>query len=178
MPLILSGSAGLSGNVGNVTKDMMPAGSVLQVIQALKQDYMSSTLTGWQDIPGLTASITPNSATNKVLVIAKVNGAGATATTHIQLRLLRNGVEVGSGNAEGSSTPCFAFLPTGDNADRMLNGSAHVLDAPNSASAVTYKVQYRNNNSSSTIYINRGNGLGTASYPLGSSEITLMEIKA
>jgi hypothetical protein len=178
MPLILSGSNGLSGNVGNVTKDMMPAGSVLQVVQALKQDNMSSTLTGWQDIPGLTASITPNAASNKVLVIAKVNGAGGTGATHIQLRLLRNGVEIGSGNADGSNTPCFAFLPTGDNGDRMLNGTAHVLDTPASTAAVTYKVQYRNNNSTSTIYINRGNGAGTPSYPLGASEITLMEIKA
>jgi hypothetical protein len=60
----------------------------------------------------------------------------------------------------------------------MLNGSAHVLDSPNSTAAVTYKVQYRNNNSTSTIYINRGVGLGTSGYPLGASEITLMEIKA
>ena len=50
---------------GTVT---MPTGSVLQVVQATTSTKASTTSTSYADT-GLTASITPSSSSNKVLVI-------------------------------------------------------------------------------------------------------------
>lgn len=161
-----------------VPTQMMGAGAVLQVLQAIKPDYGISTATGWNDIGGLSVTITPSSSTSKILVIARVSGCGQSATTHVQLRLLRGATEIGSGNPEGSNTPCFGFLPTGGSGDQMYNATAHILDSPSTTSPITYKVQFRNNNSTGTIYINRANSLGTPSYPLATSELTLLEIAA
>lgn len=154
------------------------AGAVLQVVQTVKKDVLSSTATGWTDIPSLSASITPTLSTSKILAIVNVNGGGQSATTHVQLRLLRDATEIGSGNADGTSTPCFGFLPTFASGDVLYNASTDVLDSPSTTSALTYKVQFRNNNSSGTIYINRSQSSNTAGCPLGASSITLLEIAA
>lgn len=164
--------------ISKITNKGMGAGAVLQVVQTLKQDSLSSTATGWTDIPSLSAAITPTSSSNKVLVRATVNGGGQIATTHLQLRLLRNGVEIGSGNPDGTNTPSLFFLPVMGSGDAQWNGFGEVLDSPASASAVTYKVQFRNSNSAGTIYINRTQSHNGVNCSLTSCQLTLQEIAA
>lgn len=178
MPLVISGSSGLSGNVGNVTKDMLPAGSVLQVVQAIKTDNMTSSATGWNDIPGLVASITPYSTTSKILARLVVNGGGQVSTTHLEIQLLRNNTPIGNGNADGTNMPSLFFLPVIMSGDGQWNGIGDVLDTPNSIAPVVYKAQFRNNNSSGIIYINRTPNHNGVNCALTSSQLTLMEIKA
>lgn len=164
--------------ISKITNKGLGAGTVLQVVQVVKKDVLSSTATGWTDIPSLSVSITPTSSTSKILAIVNVNGGGQSATTHVQVRLLRDATEIGSGNADGTSTPCFGFLPAFGSGDVMYNASTEVLDSPSTTSALTYKVQFRNNNSTGTIYINRSQSSNTAGCPLGASSITLLEIAA
>lgn len=178
MPLILSGSAGLSGNVGTTTKEMLPAGTVLQVVQSIKSDAFVSSLTGWNDIPGLVASITPISTTSKILARLVINGGGQVSTTHLQIQLLRNSTPIGNGDANGTNTPSMMFLPVIGSGDAQWNGAGEFLDSPNSAAAVTYKAQFRNNNSSGVIYINRTPTFTGVNCSVTSSQLTLMEIKA
>lgn len=72
MPLVLSGSSGLSGNVGTTTKDMLPAGTVLQVVQGTAGTPVTSNSTTYVPI-NLTASIVPFSASSQILVQVAFN---------------------------------------------------------------------------------------------------------
>lgn len=72
MPLILSGSAGLSGNVGTTTKEMLPAGSVLQVVQGIASTPVTSNSTTYVSL-NLSASLVPFSASSQILVQVSFN---------------------------------------------------------------------------------------------------------
>jgi hypothetical protein len=48
-------------------------GKVLQVVQTVKSDTFSSSSATFVDITGLSASITPSSASNKILVMVSLN---------------------------------------------------------------------------------------------------------
>ena len=51
-------------------------GKVLQVVQSVKTDTSSTTSTSAVDISGLSASITPSSASNKILILVQIGTAG------------------------------------------------------------------------------------------------------
>ena len=63
MALTYLKSRGLASGVG---------GKVLQVVSTTKSDtFSSSTINAFTDITGLSVSITPFSASNKILIIAR-----------------------------------------------------------------------------------------------------------
>lgn len=178
MPLILSGSAGLSGNVGTTTKEMLPAGSVLQVVQGVLADPLVYASNAWGDI-GLQASITPLNATSKILVRVTVQ-VGANGTSYDGgLALVRNNTHIALPNNYGSRNACF--MPLNQRAMSVYETatvSGEFLDSPNSLSAQTYKLQaYSNSNTQQ--FINRsGADDNTFADSRHISVITLMEIKA
>lgn len=59
-----------------ITKGSMPAGSALQVVQITKTDTFSTSSTTMTDITGLSVSITPSSASNKILVFMNASVSG------------------------------------------------------------------------------------------------------
>jgi hypothetical protein len=183
MPLILSGSAGLSGNVGNVTKDMLPAGSVLQVVQIVKSDTFAGTMsTNWGDVPGMVASITPANAANKILVQVDLKVSSLAGSSVGRARLLRNNTPVYIGDAAGSRARAMGQIYGGagaDNVYQMEQVGGTYLDSPNSTSPVTYKIQMGGDNDASVLYVNRTQSdRDTAYYDARVvSSITLMEIK-
>jgi len=71
-------------NTGVPTRAQLPAGSVLQVVNAT---YATSTSnnTGTYADTGLTASITPTSASSKILVLANQNGVYADGNAQAEL---------------------------------------------------------------------------------------------
>jgi hypothetical protein len=164
---------------GQVPDANAPSGSVIQVVSTLKTNSFTSTATGFNDVPGLSATITPSSTNSKIMVIANVTGGGQSGTTHIQLKLLRNSTDIAIGDqGSGSTIRATTHIPVFRETDSVYNHPMFVLDSPNTTSAVTYKVQFRNNNSSGTIYINRTQGEGGANTSTTVSSITLMEIAA
>ncbi len=56
------------------------AGKILQVISVTKTDVASTTSTSYVAIPGLSASITPSSSSNKVLVTLCLGGFTGSST--------------------------------------------------------------------------------------------------
>ena len=135
-------------------------GKVLQVISATHATEVTSTSSSYADT-GLTASITPSSTSNKVLVIVNQNGLEKDNTdTKISLKLLR------------ASTDIALFAGTGtlntSTANRTDIGGTGVsiLDTPNSTSSTTYKTQLKNEGSG-TVAVQNGGSV---------SSITLMEI--
>ena len=175
MPLVLNSSSitGLAA-VGGLSSPQ--TGSVLQVIQTVKSDTFSiGTSSSWQDITGMSVSITPTSATSKILVMADIAGNG-TAQSAI-VRLVRGATAVFTGDAAGSRPLGSANWL--DNSQFAVEVRTIIfLDSPTTTSSTTYKLQIVG--SSATWYLNRSaTDRDTSSFdPRTASSITVMEIAA
>jgi hypothetical protein len=150
----VTGTVAVQGGAG--------VGKVLQVVNATYSTQTSSTSTTYADT-GLTASITPSSASSKILVLVNQNGCynnGASeggdislfrGATNISKMVGRFGGEGAlQTNSIGSVSTCF-------------------LDSPATTSSTTYKTQFLSNNSGSAV---------TLQVYSTQSVITLMEIAA
>ena len=157
----------------------LPSGSVLQIVQATKTDTSSySTSNTWTDLVGISASITPSSTSNKILVIVSISsGCDGAQSPDTLVRLKRNGSTVTGaiGDASGSKAQGSFGLNTWRSSYELGNASFQYLDSPSSTSSVTYGFDIKTGN---TGYINRTyNDENTAGGERGISVITLMEIK-
>jgi hypothetical protein len=138
-----------------------PAGTVLQVVQATYSTQTSTSSNTFSDT-GLTASITPSSASNKILVLIshtenqKSTGA---ALTRIKMNLCRNGSQIIQFASDGLFTNS-----SGDNSGCI---SFSYLDSPATTSSTAYKTQFASNGATGTVYVQNSNTPAT---------ITLMEI--
>jgi hypothetical protein len=154
-------SAGVA--VTGLSKGSLPTGSVLQVVNGSYSTNVSNNTSTYADT-GLTATITPTSATSKILVLVNQSGVGKGPTdigTGVNLKLLR-----------GSTTlVTFALLASWNNtASYSLVGSATTsyLDSPATTSATIYKTQMASAATGSAYTQSQGD----------TSTITLMEIAA
>ena len=141
----------------SIAKASLPAGSVLQVVNSTV-GYVTSTSGSYVDT-GLTASITPSSATSKILVNVNLVGVTASATTNWGFQLT---------NAGGTA---LLYLQN-YNTNTLGNPSGFsysYLFSPATTSSLTYKVQY---------YVAGGGAIRLGDYSTSAqlSTITLMEI--
>ncbi len=149
-------------------------GKVLQVVYSSFTDEVSTTSGSYVDT-GLTATITPVSASNKVLVLCDTMTANVSGSTFVNI--LRDSTTLISQTA-GSTMDTYNAWATGGGAnwtgaDRVRNNPSLVyLDSPSTTSATVYKMQFLVD--SSTGYINRW-GLSAALG--GVSTLCLMEIE-
>ena len=138
-------------------------GKILQVVQGTTGTTASTTSATYIDT-NLSASITPTSATSKILVLVAQNGVyKVNSAAGVNLKLQRGGSDI-----HGFAIAAFYGVTT------ELRGSVSTtyLDSPATTSSTTYK----------TVFSNDGSGTGTAivQYNSGSSTstITLLEIGA
>jgi hypothetical protein len=146
------------------------AGQIVQVIHAGTSTTVTNS-TGTAIDTGLTATITPTSATSKILVLVSQNGmytskpsAGAfTAVDGLTLFGNATGL-INFGNLVG-------YTPFGNETFHVgYSASLTFLDSPGTTSAITYKTRF---------YNYAGTSGTTAVQAYGSrSTITLMEISA
>ena len=141
-----SGTVALQGGAG--------VGKVLQVVQAIYNTEASTTSNTFADT-GLTASITPSSATSKILVIYAL-GYLCQDTNLGGIQLLRDATVLQSS----------IRAVTGSHASYLHN---EYLDSPSTTSSTTYKIQFNKN---------AGNAFLTCWNSQQPSTITLMEIGA
>jgi len=157
------------------------AGIGSNVVSTAKLDTFTTTSLTFGDITGLTATITPTTATSKVLIIAQVS---AQMTQGINfgwghLRLSGGNATTYVGDTAGSRTS--AIVGGYNNADvRALTAHALVfLDSPATGAAVTYSVQGRAASSGGSLHINRGSADdNNADTTRGASSITVIEVAA
>jgi hypothetical protein len=148
--------------LSNASTAGFPAGSVLQVVNAVYSTEALSTSTTYADT-GLTASITPTSASSKILVFVNQAGVGKrNGDTRAKLRLLRDGTQVIQFENNAGYT-------ANSDINRIGASSTSYLDSPATTSSVTYKTQYG---------LQDGSGQAGVQYDGASSTITLMEIAA
>jgi hypothetical protein len=150
-------------------------GKVLQVVNTLKDDTFSTTSTSFVDITGLTATITPSSATSKILVMVTVSGTGTDVSGggRTGYVIVRDGTQIAVNTAlTADFTGQLSIRSLGPSSFVTLNHATNFLDEPATTSAVVYKIQGRAD--SGTLFVNRDGGNESGSV----SSITLMEVSA
>ena len=179
MALALSGTSNgslnnlsLSGNTATIV-DTGKAGTIVQVVQATSTGGVTVNTTTYTDT-SLTASITPTSSSNKILIM--INQAYV---------YLRSAVDQGMGvRIVRDSTTVWTSVQsgTGPYYDYVDNSTEHdgyativYLDSPATTSSTTYKTQGRPWNTSNTgrVIFNPGGAVADSV-----STITLMEVVA
>tara|TARA_Y100000114_G_scaffold156057_1_gene181875 strand:+ start:1985 stop:2512 length:528 start_codon:yes stop_codon:yes gene_type:complete len=153
-------------------------GGIIQTVQTVKSDVTSqsgSSSGTFFDISGMSATITPSSNSNKVLVTYNVKLGMSHVGRNNLLRILR-GSQVISAGTGGSQVNGACFWRINDNTCEAYDASHAFIDEPGTTSATTYKLQWSiesSGGSATTAYLNRRGC--DASYGLVSM-ITLYEI--
>ena len=147
---------------GTIAAAALPAGSVLQVVQGTYSTQATNATSTYADT-GLTASITPRSASSKILVIANNAVAKSAANTQsgVGLNIVRDATQIIQ----------FSVITMYTNSSLANTGAAGVcyLDSPATTSATTYKMQFKNSGANAaSVFAQESNS--TAS-------IVLMEIQ-
>ena len=140
---------------GQIIQAVVGTGKILQVVSTKKTDNFTSTTSGaFTDITGFSVSITPSSTTSKILVVATMNCTVYRPTVVARgFRFVRDSTAIGVGDAAGSRIQgSFGNGSATDEISTQLSGM--VLDSPVTTSATTYKVQFRQGNSTA-FYLNR-----------------------
>ena len=164
MPLVLNGSTGVveaniadsavtsnkiaNGTIatgdlaaGAITFGILPSGSVLQVITGISAASRVQT-TSSTPIDYVTATITPRFATSKILVIANLAGLGRSTSnnnSYAGVRIVRDSTAILVMESQA--------LYQSDNTSNEISVAGTggtVLDAPNTTSAITYRLQLWN----------------------------------
>jgi hypothetical protein len=141
---------------------------VVQVKSADKANSFSTTSGTFVDITDLSISITPTSASNKILVMATLQGSQATGDG--AFRAMRDSTVIALSTA-GATTNGFAQVSS-SYTNAMFTCGIVFLDSPATTSATTYKLQAVA--TSGTTYVNRR---GVAADFGGFSAITVCEVK-
>ena len=164
----------VSGTIDRLNR----AGNILQVVQTVKDNVFSSAgSTGWIDVTGFSASITPSSASNKVLVTADIfMGLSDFYNFNYYWRFVRGSTAIGVGTGGGTNITGGNNLHISGGSVPFLGGNTKTyLDSPATTSSVAYKVQISNLDVNGTLYVNRR---GANTDAVGISTITLMEVAA
>jgi hypothetical protein len=136
-------------------------GKVVQIVTATTNTQVSNATTTHADTT-LTATITPTSASNKVLIFISQNGLGKTGGTSLayDLRLLRGATNIAFPVYQGG-------IATGV-ADVYTNAASFAyLDSPATTSATTYKTQIKATSATFAVHVQ---------YYNPDSSIVLMEV--
>jgi len=170
MPVSTIQNASLASGVPSAAK--LPAGSVLQVVSTTKTDSFSSSSTSFVDVTGFSASITPTSATSKILVFGNLV-SNALTDSIITFQLVRGSTDISIGGSALTFRGTIGNYLQSNTADSLISNSFNFLDSPATTSATTYKMQIKNNQARTVTVNNRPNN--DASY---TSTITVLEIAA
>jgi hypothetical protein len=161
MAIVINGTGSISGlsNVGGISSAQV--GSVLQVVTGTLSSSTSTASTSFVST-GLSASITPSSATNKILIIASFSGGIDGGAVNGAFTLYR-----GASTNLGNATYGFGRARTSDYLYTIM--PITYLDSPATTSSTTYQIYYKTTNASNSAYLADVNGV---------CSITLMEIAA
>lgn len=132
----------------------IPPGKVVQIVSGQTSTGLASSTNAYATT-GLTATITPTSANNKVLVFAVIGGCSKdSGITYIGLRLVRNSVVLINMDQSAGNT--------GTTASSEIGACAiNYADAPKSASALVYQVDFRNAANTGSVSVQNNSAVST-----------------
>jgi hypothetical protein len=116
---------------------------VLQVVAGSTTTVTTTTSATYVDTT-LTATITPQSNTSKILVLVTQTFLPDVAATDQSIQVLRGATSIGVTTGVGYSSASLV----------VANFATNVLDSPATTSATTYKTQFKRNSGTGTLYAN------------------------
>jgi hypothetical protein len=147
------------------------AGIGPNAVQAIRTAVFDSSTTSYVDVTGLEVTITPSTATSRILVAAYVPVGTNSDTNAVFIRLVGGNLAF-IGDAAGTDEQATGARNAATNSANGVFGlTPIVIDSPNSASPTTYKVQIKA--SGGTVRVGRGASSGTTSARLPSSIIAI-----
>ena len=194
MPVTINGNGSITGLAQGgidgdkvVTSAAQPANSVIQVLSDTVTDESSFAVgaSNYYSLSnqGLSVTITPSSASNKILIYGQVclcrEGSNSTEVMNIYILKDNNKLTGAVGDADSNRTQVTSGVPA--SSSTMVNGAPfHFLDTAGNTNARTYSIGCSHDSGSSkTMYLNRGEEDQDNSYRYRAiSVITAMEIKA
>ena len=159
-PALGTPASGVLTNCTGVPAGALPAGSVLQVVNATYGTQVANSTSTYADT-GLTATITPTKNTSKILVTVHATGGNKVNNTYMEMRLARNASSIIAFELEGG------YTNTATNNTYGGTGTSY-LDSPATTSATTYKTQFRSASVIANVTVQASASVST---------ITLMEIQ-
>jgi hypothetical protein len=159
----------------------MASGSVVQtVVTQISSVVTVSTPTtyAFYDIPSFTVTITPTSASNRILILSMISVSSSTSSgDRTYLRLLRNSTPIGIGDQVSNLQRVNAEFWNNDGTN-VVNQNIQWLDSPATTSAVTYKFQCSTNASGGSSIFNRSRDTSLDQHQTQSTQIIALEIAA
>ena len=153
------------------------SGGIIQIVQTVKTDtFSANTGSSFVDITGMTVTITPQSASNKILIIPSINLAANQSHRHGFI-IVRGSTNIHIADSASNRTRSTAFQGNPPTSVNSYHYCVPFLDSPNTTSATTYKLQCRGEGSNTDIFVNRGESDPDAGDRLrGASSMTAMEV--
>ena len=179
-----------SGIVG-LTSTGLPAGSIIQVVSSNKSDTVSSNSTSYYSI-GLNATITPRSASSKILVLMDL-AYGGNQNMYGYGKIVRTpsggsatDIALGddrTGSYSNSQRVSFSLVTNNlsNVVYKVYHATVNFLDSPNTTAATTYAVQCKSTygGGDGYFYINSPGTNDNQPYQVtASSNLTLIEVAA
>ena len=181
LPAGTSGEALITGGSG-ANPSWGTSGGVIQVKTA--RQSATESWTADNVMVGPTATITPSSSSNKILVMVQATfGHGTdTVTGSVGLRyatgtsVTTSGTLVGGGDAAGSRSQSIAWAGSSYQSWNGINVGYHILHNPATTSQISYKICFQSHDGG-TAYLGRtGRDTNNSDHPRVDTNITLMEI--
>jgi len=178
-----SGSTGPTGPQGNQGVQGAAAaganGKILQVVHVEKTDVFSANASNGSFSTIFSASITPSSTSNKILVMWNSNLSLRDTGQRAGFRMLRGSTVVNVGDTLGSRVPAGVGNLRSNATNENIPASQMFLDSPSSTSSVTYNLQVGAENGAVEIFVGRSeNNTNSNTYYTMASNIVLMEVAA
>jgi hypothetical protein len=182
MPFTINGTTGINLGTQPLTGSLpdanAPSGSVIQVVQTVFTTTASVSGSTWNEITALATSITPTSASSKILIMPSIDySAGVGYRTGV--RILRNSTDILLGDSAGSRIRASQLGRFIDSSEQMVQQANKMyLDSPATTSSITYRFYISAENATgTTLYVNRTvSDSDSTSHFRGTSTIILMEI--
>jgi len=154
---------------------------ILQVVSTSKTDTFSMSSATYADVTGMSATITPQSTSSKILILVHANISVADDNGNgVFLQVVGGNAGTYVGDASSSRVRAAAAV-TDTQADfrvsrAVLSTVINFLDQPNTTSATTYKLQMRAS-STNAVFLNRsGVDDNSTRGARVSSSFTVMEV--
>ena len=139
-----------------------------------------ATLGTFLAVTGLTVAITPTSASNKILVMANLNGTNSTSNQGITAILTGGNCASYRGDTAGNRQRAAVSQISAANGHMSNNFALLYLDSPATTSAITYGVSINytgTGGGTDTVYVNQGTGDTDFTYvSRTASTITVFEV--
>jgi hypothetical protein len=151
----------LATDLDLATKLNIAGGKILQIVRATDSTERSTTSTSYVDVTGMSVTITPSKSDSIILVLAVFTAAPFSSTTSLVFGAVRitdssnNALSGAQATAAGVSTynytgTGFVFTP--------VTMVGHV--APNTTSAVTYKLRFQVQDAGTTLRLLNASNTG------------------